>query len=209
MRKSCLLLSAAVALALGSTAVDAQKLYRWVDSDGKVQYSDSVPPEAIDRERETLNKQGMTVDRVERAMTDAERAERAAELAELARQSKQREEQDKWDAILLGAYPSEADLERSFRERFDLVEQSLESARIGIRSQEKSLADMLAHAAELERNGKPTGERISASVLGARKQVGQQRDYLRKREAERDALRAEYETTLARFRALRNPSPDA
>jgi hypothetical protein len=200
------LLATAVVLALGSTSVDAQKLYRWVDRDGKVHYSDSVPPEAVEQERETLNKQGMTVDRVERAMTPEERAEREAELAELDRERQAKDERDKQDAILLGAYASEADLDRSFKERFDLVEQSLESARIGIRSQQKSLADMLAHAAELERNGKATGPQIATSVMGARKQVGQQREFLHKREAERTALQQEFETTKARYRALKNPA---
>lgn len=209
MVKSSLLLSAAVALALASAAVDAQKLYRWVDRDGKVHYSDSVPPEAVDQERETLNDQGMTVDRVDRAMTTEERAAREAELAEAERARLSKEEQDKQDAILLGAYASEADLERSFKERFDLVEQSIESGRIGIRSQEKSLAEMLAHAAELERNGKPTGPQIHESVMAARKQVGQQREFLLKREAEREALRVEFETTQSRYRALKNPPPEA
>lgn len=205
MVKPSLLLSAAVALALSAGVVDAQKLYRWVDRDGKVHYSDSVPPEAVDQERETLNEQGMTVDRVDRALTADERAAQEAELAEAERARQAKEEQDKQDAILLGAYASAADLERSFKERFDLVEQTIESGRIGIRSQEKSLAEMLAHAAELERNGKPTGQQIHDSIMAARKQVAQQREFLSKREAERDALQVEFEATQARYRALKNP----
>ena len=60
----------------------AQKLYRWVDEDGKVQYSQSLPPEAVDRARRELSaRSGMTTGEVDRALSDDERAEAAAEAA--------------------------------------------------------------------------------------------------------------------------------
>jgi hypothetical protein len=195
-------LAVAAVLALGSLDAGAQKLYRWVDSEGNVHYSDSVPPEAIDKERETLNRQGMTVDRVDRALTAEERAEQEARLAAEADARRRQEEQDKMDAVLLGSYQSEQDLRRSYQERFDLLEQTLESARIGVRSQEKSLADLLAHAADLERNGRPVNERVQGSIATARKQVAQQRSHLQRREAEQVALNTEFEETLARYREL-------
>jgi hypothetical protein len=201
-RKHALVIAVAVLLAAGSIDSAAQKLYRWVDKDGKVQYGDSIPPEALDQERQTLNTQGMTVDRVDRAMTAEERAEAEQRLAAEAAAAKLKEEQDKLDAVLLASYQSEADLTNTYTERFALVEQSLESARIGIRSQQKSLADLLAHAADLERSGKAPGERIKTSVATARKQVVQQRTFLERRESDRVSLQREFDETLARYRAL-------
>jgi hypothetical protein len=200
------LLAAAVAavLAAGSFDCAAQQLYRWVDRDGNVHYSDSVPPEAIDQERERLNRQGMTVDRVERALTAEERAEQAERLTAEAAAAKAREEQAKLDAVLLGSYQSEVDLTRSYRERFDLVEQTMESARVGIRSQEKSLVDLLNHAASIERQGKAPGERIDNSIATARRQVVQQREFMQKRDLERVSLQQEFDETLARYRTLRS-----
>jgi hypothetical protein len=189
-------------LAIASADSAAQKLYRWVDQDGKVQYGDAVPPEAIDQQRETLNRRGMTVDRVDRAMTAEERAAHEQQLAAEALAAQARDEQQKLDAVLLGSYQTEADLTRSYRERFELVEQSLESARVGIRSQEKSLVDLLNHAADLERSGKAPGARINDSIATARKQVMQQRAFLDRREADRIALQREFDETLARYREL-------
>jgi hypothetical protein len=198
-----LLLALAVAGLLGSLDVDAQKLYRWVDKDGVVRYSDQVPPEAVNEERQTLDRRGMTVDRVDRAMTPEERAAHELELAEQARIARDEEEQRKLDAILLGTYQSEADLERTYKERFAMAEQSVEAIQIGIGSQEKSLADLLSHAADLERNGKPIGDKLKQSIDTARKQVTQQRVQLARRQAEQAALQREYYLTLERYRGLK------
>lgn len=186
---------------------DAQKLYRWTDKNGQVQYTDQLPPEAAGDERAELNKQGVTVTRTERARTPEEQAAYEAEQAKLAEQTREAEERAKMDAVLIGSYPTEADLQRSYKERFDLIEQSLESARVSIRSQEKSLADLLAHAADLERNGKPVSQTVVDSITRTRAQVSEQRGYLQRREAEGTALRAEFDALVKRYRELKGETP--
>lgn len=189
---------------LGATALsDAQaqkKLYRWTDKDGKVHYSDHVPPEAIENARTEINeKSGMAVKEVDRAKTPEEIAAAKAEIAAAEEARRLKEEQDKADAVLLGSYGSVDELERSYQERFDLLDQSIESAKTGVKSQEKSLADLLAHAAGLERQGKPVPPNIATSIEVAQKQVGQQREYLAKREAERVQLNDEYARIKQRY----------
>lgn len=185
-------------------AADAQKLYRWTDKDGKVHYSDHVPPEAIDQARDEINKQGIKVGEVPRALTEEEKAA-AQEQARLAEErAKAEAERANRDNILLSSYGSLAELERAYAERFDLIEQSLESARIGVQSQEKSLSELLAHAAGLERQGKPVPETVKSSINLAKTQVGQQRDYLAKREAEKVALQHEYEQTKTHYLELKD-----
>lgn len=195
-------LAAALALACAGAA-EAQKLYRWVDKDGKVHYSDHVPPEAVDQARDELNEQGMKVGAVDRALTAEEIAERDARLKREAEEAAVAAEQAKRDLVLLSSYDNEDALQRSYQERFDLLEQSLATARMGIESQEKSLADLLSHAASLERSGKKVPKGIADSIAMARRQVQEQRDYLERREQERVALQAEYDQTLARYRSLR------
>ena len=206
MRRATLALLVPVLL-LSATAADAQKLYRWTDKDGKVHYTDQLPPEASKDAREELNKQGLVVDRTERALTPEEQAARAVEDAKLAEQRRIDEERAKMDAVLVGSYPSEDDLQRSYKERFDLIEQSLESARVSIRSQEKSLADLLAHAADLERNGKPVSQTVVDSITRTRAQVAEQRGYLQRRETEGAALRSEFDALVKRYRELKGIAP--
>jgi hypothetical protein len=195
-------LAAALSLAFAGVA-EAQKLYRWVDKDGKVHYSDHVPPEAVDQARDELNERGLKVGSVERALTPEEIATRDARLAREAEEAAIAAEQAKRDHVLLSSYDSEEALQRSYQERFDLLEQSLATARMGIESQEKSLADLLAHAASLERAGKAVPKGIADSIAMARRQVDEQRAYMARREQERVALQSEFDQTLARYRQLR------
>lgn len=206
------LLAGVLCLALGAFSTDAQaqrKLYRWTDKDGKVHYTDALPAEAVQDKQEELNSQGITVKTTERARTPEEQAAWEAEQAEREKARLAAEEKAKMDSVLTSSYPTEADLERAYRERFDLVEQSLESARVGIRSQEKSLTELLDHAASLERSGKPVPAQIKDSITRARSQVADQRAYLERREAERVNLHAEYEKLLARYRELKGITPPA
>lgn len=198
----------ATALLAGAGWADAQqkKLYRWTDKDGKVHYSDHVPPEAIENARSEINQRGIKVGEVDRAMTAEEQAAAKVAAQEAEAQRKAEEEQAKLDTVLLSSYGSVGELERAFNERFDLLEQSLESARVGIRSQEKSLADLLSHAAGLQRQNKPVPENIKSSIDTAQRQVGQQREYLARREAEKAALDAEFERTRERYLALQGKS---
>jgi hypothetical protein len=202
MRPVVLVVSALVLSLLSATAF-AQKLYRWVDAEGKVHYTDTLPPEAVDQAREEISRSGTTVNRVERALTAEERAAQEAEAAENARLAAIKAEQDKMDAALTGSYATEADLARAYRERFDLLDQSLEAARVGIRSQERSLEEQLAHAAALERGGKPVPATVQSTIEAARKQVEDQREFLRRRESERQNLQTEYDDILQRYRLLK------
>lgn len=206
MRAVPLLLVSALTLAFaasaGAQAPGKKKLYRWTDAQGNVHYTDALPPEAAKAARDTLNEGGMAVEHQARAPTDEERAAQQAEAAKNAEANRIAEEQKKMDTVLVSSYPTEADLKRAYDERFDLLEQSVESARVGIRSQEKSLSDLLAHAGELERGGKPVPPTVVESIGRSRAQVADQRAYLAKREAERTALQAEFDSLLARYRTL-------
>ncbi len=197
---------AVLAFALASVSLDAsaqRKLYRWTDADGKVHYTDSLPAEAAQDKQEELNAQGMSVKTTERALTPEEKAAHDAEQARLAAERVVAEEKAKMDSVLIGSYPTERDLERSYRERFDLLEQSIESAKVGIRSQEKSLGELLDHAADLERNGQPVPPRIRETIQLTRNQVDEQRGYLTRREQEKTLLTAEYDKVLSRYRELK------
>jgi hypothetical protein len=198
-----LLLTLALALAAVTAPAEAQKLYRWVDADGKVQYTDSLPPDAVDAARDELNRSGMAVKRVDRALTAEEREVADAEAAETARLAAIQAEKDKMDAVLMGSYATEADLARAYSERFDLLSQSLEAAKVGINSQERSLDDLLSHAGGLERAGKPVPVSVQSSISAARKQVTEQREYMSRRELDRVTLQAEYDLLLARYRQLK------
>jgi Domain of unknown function (DUF4124) len=99
-----------VALASSSTA-NAQ-LYKWTDENGKVHYSDTVPPAANDRARREIRSDGIVTKQVDRAMTPEERRVAAAKAAEDEKVRIAKEERERRDKALLVTYASLADFDR-------------------------------------------------------------------------------------------------
>jgi hypothetical protein len=190
-----------------ATAVAAEKAgrnqYKWRDASGALHYSDALPAEASQFGYEVVNGQGVVIRRVERAKTAEEKA---AAKAELARSQALREETDartRSDTQLLSAYPNESDLERAQHQKLDLLDQQVNAARISLRSQEQALTDQLAHAAEVERNGKTLPEAQATQIAQTQKQVDEQRAALARRESERAAAAEKFAAEAAHYRELK------
>ena len=190
-------------LILAADAALAQKLYRWTDENGKVHYTDQLPPEAAKAARDELNQAGRSVEHVERAMTPEERAVWEAEQAKLAEAARLAEEQAKMDEVLLASYVTEGDLERAYDERFDLLDRNITSTEASAASQSKSLTDLLNHAAGLERSGQPVPVNIAQSIVRTRTQARDQLAYLAKHRADRSELQKDFDAALARYRAAK------
>lgn len=202
MKFSVLLVSLALASALAAPA-QAQKLYRWVDAEGNVRYTDSLPPEAIDQARRELSKtSGTTTANIDRAMTEEERAQIQAEAERNAAAAAEAQSRQQRDSVLINAYADEAELARAFGDRLSMLEESIRATQIGIESQQYVLASLLNDAADREL----AGERVLPTVLEAVREAYRQEQQLRevqlRREAEHTATDQDYQNTLERYRAL-------
>jgi hypothetical protein len=62
-----------VAVAILAVGPARAAMYKWVDEKGIVHYTDTLPPEAVDKARTELNKQGVTVKQTDKALTPEQR----------------------------------------------------------------------------------------------------------------------------------------
>lgn len=201
-------IAAVLAGALLAPDASAQKLYRWVDEDGKVHYSQSLPPEAVDRARRELSaRSGMTTGEVERALTDEERLQAAAENAILETSQRLVEERAQRDHVLTASYTTERELTRAYDERFSLVDETLKATRVSIDSQRQTLASLLTNAADREFGGQVVDAATQDSIRETYLRLASQQTLMQQREAERAALDQEFQETLARYRELRGTTP--
>jgi hypothetical protein len=204
------MLAAAVALAL-ATPAEAQapppkgkKLYRWVDKDGKVQISDTLPPEFVSNERREFNAgTGRATGTVARELTPEERAAQAAadlrNQDEAARLAEQKRNED----AMLASYLTEDDLQRAYGERISLLKQTLESTDVSLMSLRSSLAMQLADAAESELAGRPVDANRLAKIRELHTELGRQRQFQANRHLELMSLDAEFVRMLERYRLRR------
>jgi hypothetical protein len=197
----------AVALMLAASAwaatPSAHNRYKWTDGDGNLHYSDALPPEAVKYGYEIVNAQGVVIKHVDRPKTADERKAAKAELAKAQAAKEDADTRLRSDQQLLAAYPTEEDLKRAQHQQSEMLDQNLNSAGISLQSQEKSLAELLGHAAELESTGKEVPSQLAKRIAVARKQVEDQRTYIARKETERTDVVAKFADELAHYRELK------
>ncbi len=195
-----------MALLLGAGMVNshaAQKLYRWVDENGKVFYSDKVPPSESKQERAVLNKQGRKVETLERAKTqkEYEEARRQAKLAE------QRRILDAklaaYDRMLLKTYQTEKDLFYRRDNALLTIDNLIQIAEGTIRSQSLELQALQHRAADHERTGRQVPGYLLEKIKAANKKISYSRNYITSRKKERQQILIKFDKDLKRYRELR------
>ena len=201
------LVTAGSAWAAGGSATHNR--YKWTDGEGNLHYSDALPPEAVKFGYEIVSPQGVVIKHVDRPKTSEERAAAKAELAKAQAAKDAAETRVHSDQQLVAAYPTEDDLKRAQHQQQDMLEQNLNSARVSLQSQERSLAELLGHAAELDSSGKAVPPALAKRIADSRKQVEDQRAYIARKENERDQTIAKFDDDVAHYRALKAPKEAA
>jgi uncharacterized protein DUF4124 len=177
--------------------------YKWIDGEGNVHYTDALPPEAARFGYDIVNSQGVVIKHVDRPKTPEEKAAAKAELAKAQSAKEAAEARVRNDQQMLAAYPTEDDLKRAQRQQSEMLDQNLASAHISLQSQEKVLAELLGHAAELDSSGKPVPATLGKRIADLRKQVEDQRSYIERKQKEREDTVAHFDDELAHYRGLK------
>ena len=215
IRKYLSLAVIAAVLAASASAQEPEapkKLYRWMDKDGKVQFSDTLPPEAVDQARTEINAtSGMTTSSLERALTTEERAAKEALEHATETASKHAERIKMTEEAMIASFQNEDELKRSFKIRTELLQQTLDAIEAGIGSQRASLASQLADASEAELAGKRVNARQASSILALHVEMAKQQQILVLKQGELVALDQDLDRLVERFGDIKGsgkaPSP--
>jgi hypothetical protein len=195
----------ALVTAVSAAATEAQRVFKWVDESGNVQYSDTVPPNDSDQERTQLDKRGLTVRRIEAAKTPEEIA-KEQELKRLREeQAKVERDQKAADQVLLRTFRSEDDILMARDGKVAAIDTLIEVTRGSIGRLKEQLADMQRAAADLERQGKPVSRRQIDDMDAVRRQIADNYSAIVTNEENRQAIIERYESDLRRFRHLKTP----
>lgn len=214
MKRQLLTLAVTAAL-LASGIVAAQKkdtpkLYRWVDKEGKVHFDQALPPEAVEQARtEFSTKNGRALGTVDRALTAEERAAQAAAAQAALDAAAAANEQKRQEDIMMASYETETDLRRAYGERIGLLQMTLESTDISIKSLRENLATLLSQASDTELDGRRVLEDRAKTIRELHAEKTKQTSLQAARRADLAALNAEFARMLTRYRELRGTAPAA
>jgi hypothetical protein len=191
---------------VGSAA--AGSMFRWVDENGEVHYTDQIPPNQAERGHATMTDQGARRDVVGPAKT-AEEIQREKELErQRAQQEVLLEQQKAADRTLLRTYRSVDDLLMARDGKLAALDVMIQVARGTIRRQQEWLGKLRSEAADLERAGKPVPQRLTDSLEKSERTIRESYAMIVDREQEKAAVRQDFDGDLKRFRHLKNLPDD-
>ena len=206
-----MLLIAAFVLPSDSSAQsrnESRKLYSWKDEHGNVHYSETIPPEYADRDREILNEHGVRVGTEEGEITPEERAEqeRLAAIAEAERRA--RLEVARHDRMLLETYITVADIEDLRDRRLELLEAQIKVTEAYLGNLRKRLLTLQDEASEFKPyTTKPDAPQIPPNIaLELSRTLDLINTYertLSRTRGDQEALRESFDKDIARFRELK------
>lgn len=196
MAYSVVLLAALLLLGVGSARA---ALYRWVDGNGRVHYSDTLPPTYQKSGAAEMSKQGVVI---KRTRSEAERQAEAERLAEAKRLHEEQQKQGQLDRALTQTYTSEAEIDLT-RDR------ALEHHRLAIKGTElraRVVADNLValkeRASRVTKAGRPVPANLQEQIDQASKESLELRRSMLNHEEALLKVRQKYEADKLRYREL-------
>lgn len=198
--------TAALYIAAGSAT--AAPLYKWVDEDGQIRYSDRLPPNQVRKEHQQLNSQGVVVTTKEAAKSEEEiaaeaEAKRLQEL-QAAEQARLDELQHKKDQVLLLTFSSENELTLARDDRLEVLDSVIRLITSSIEKTQTKLSELEATAEEIYTSkDKEIPGGLAQKIEHFSRKIESRTDQLLLKIEEKNRINQQYELDLARYRELK------
>lgn len=185
-------------LAIAALPAEA-KLYRWVDAQGGVHYTDTLPPAAASQGNAELSKSGNVIKKTESA---EERQKRLAAEAEAKEKKLQADEQMRRDRALLATYTSEKEIDLARDRALEHHNLIIGSAQARLKQLEPSVRELEQKIEEASKNGKPVPAYLKQQYDAKRNEADEAQRTIKANEEAMVNVRERYEAEKVRFREL-------
>ncbi len=205
--------SLAVTLALVlcalSAPVSSASLYKWIDENGQVRYSDRLPPNQVKKKHQQLSKQGVVLSTTEDARSEEEIAEelekQQALESERAEQARLKQIQDKKDQVLLLTFSSAEEIDLAREDRLAVVDSVIRLIEKSIASTQTKLDELQANADEVYLSqGKEVPGGLAQKIEHFTRKIENREAQLELKLDEKAKINARFDSDLERFRLLKS-----
>lgn len=190
-------------VAAGGSAV-AAKLYKWVDEQGRVHYSERMPPEAVNRASTELDKRGRILRRNEAPGAEVPASQGAEELARKRAEEKRQLEQARRDRAIMATYTSEVEIDLARDRALSTPQQALKGLEPRLKVAAERVAAFRKQQQSYVRAGKPVPDGLAEDLARAESDLERLRGEHRAKQTEIDGIKEKYEADRKRFRELSN-----
>jgi chromosome segregation ATPase len=182
-------------LLLGAGIAQAT-MYRWVDGNGRVHYSDTPPTTYQKSGGAEMNKQGQVV---RRTQSEAERRAETERQAEQKRIQAEQQRQAQLDRALMSTYTTEAEIDLARDRALEHHKLAIKGAEIRGKAVEANLADLRARIAKIEKAGRKVGAGLTEQLEQATREQQELKRTIQSNEEAMEKVRGKYAADKTRF----------
>jgi len=201
-------------LCVFSGLASAGALYKWVDENGQIRYSDRLPPAQSRKKHQQLNSQGVILSTREAAKSEevlaAEAEARRKEEEQKAVDTKLKEAQDKKDRVLLLTFSNEDELGLTRNDRIEVLDSVIQLINKSITSTQQKLDELQTNAEKIytsKGNDVPGG--LAQKIEHFTRKIENRNAQLDLKMFEKAKINEQYELDLARYRHLKSEEVQA
>ena len=180
------------AVVTSQAAAQNTRVYKWLDHNGNIHYSDRLPSDPNAIQREVFNRNGVRVRQLDIATLTPTAAAQRQEVLRSAQR----------DVALSVSFENEYELQRVQEERLSFIHSGLTVARANTEQLQTTLAAHEAYAAGLSASGKPVPIEVQERVEQARRMLAEQQAEMGKLEQRYTETLLLQRAELARYREL-------
>ena len=186
-------------LLMNGELVFAKNLFRWVDEQGNVRYSDQVPPDQVKHRRESLNGNIRVVDTVNKEKTKTQLELEKRLLLLRAQQEEIINRQKAHDRVLLSTFRNVDDMRMSLKSKMQALAGQKSMLNGNLQRVEKQLQQQQKRAAQYERDGKKVPIKFLKSISASKEQIDLATFEIARHIEKEETIKKEFERDIERF----------
>lgn len=181
---------------------DPAQFYKWVDEQGRVHYSDTVPPAAAGQEREVKSSSGQTVQTIEPPPTRQQLEARRSAQQTALQAERRRRAQEEYDRTLLLSFSNVQEIEAARDDRLRAITVHIELIQERLDKLQARLQEQQRKAAHIERTGQGDPQPVYAEIAQLRQHIDDNGAGIERLRQERQRIRRDFARDMARYREL-------
>jgi hypothetical protein len=199
------------ALCVFPNPLNAGALYKWIDENGQIRYSDRLPAAQVRKKHQQLNPQGVVLNTTEAAKSEAELADEAAAKLKLEEEQATQAELDRLqyqkDQVLLMTFSNENELGLARNDRIEVLDSVIQLINKSLIATQQTLEGLQTRAEETYLSkGKEVPGGLAQRIEHFSRKMEIRSTQLDLKMMEKDKINEQYELDLARYRFLKADS---
>lgn len=192
------------AIALNATA--GERLYKWVDENGKIQYSDKPPMREAEKGVTELSRQGLAIHKTEGLLTPEQRAARDAELAKQREEAQKQLEARRRDLALMKSFTKTSEIDAIRDRNIEQLAAGVQSDKQRVEAANKRIEAFQKQVDRFVKSKKPVPDDMKADMAEKQAELAKINDHIAQQEKEIEQVKARAEADKKRLLELRGTS---